>query len=247
MHREILAEVITGERCVWVLLLQPYPLGTVADDDLASRPIHRQERLDILFHRDAADVGRNRPRQREKILGMGFEQMGVHTTAPICQILEAARRKFEAQRLRTHHAAHGGAVKPAQRPVGSAHRHRKPRAQILRELRVIRSRKAHSVTQTEPPGAKAERPFGCNVKRLRRKLKNAAFHSLVGQDRQTDFRVCRAADVVKVAGSNEPDFVPEPTKPCSRLSQSADHAVGLRKPRVGNDHDSHAGHNRIVG
>src|ERR1700723_1290374 len=76
---ELLAEAVAHERGMRRLPLQPRPLRPVADDDFAAGPGHVEERVDILFHRDPADVRRDGALQREKILRMGLENLRIHT------------------------------------------------------------------------------------------------------------------------------------------------------------------------
>jgi len=224
-----------------VLLLEPRPLRAVADDHLAAGPGHLEECIDVLFDRDTADVGRDRARQGEGILRIRLEHLGIDAAAPGRQVLEAMRREILAHRGGAHHAARGRAVEPAQRPVGSPERDGEARPQILRKLGVIRGRKGQAGLQAKAPGAQAQGSFGRDVHRLRRECRNVLFHLFVGQQRQVDFRVCRAGDAPKIAGGDHADFVAKTAQPRRGLRQGADHAVRLRKPRVGNDHDSHAG------
>jgi len=142
MHREILAETVADERGKRVLFLEPRPLRTVADDDLAAGPGHLQECIDVLFDRHAADISGDRARQREEILRMGLEQLGIDAPAPSRQVFEAMRREIEAHRSGAHHATRSRAVEPAQRPVGSPQRDGEARPQVLRKLSVIRGREA---------------------------------------------------------------------------------------------------------
>jgi len=68
MPGEILLEAVPRESHVRILALEAHALGTVADHDLAAAPRHLQERLDVLFDRNAPHVGGERPWQVEKIL-----------------------------------------------------------------------------------------------------------------------------------------------------------------------------------
>jgi len=240
MHREILAEAVADERGMGILFLEARAFRPVADDDLAARPGHVQECIDVLFDGHAPDIGGDRARQREEILRMGLEHLGIDAPAPSRQVLEAMRREIPAYRGGAYHAARSGAVEPAKRPIGNPERDREARAQILRKLSVIRGRKGHAGPQAETPGARAQRSFGGDVQRLRRERENAALHLPVGQERQAYFRVRRAGDAGKLPWSDHADFVAEAAQPRRGLRQSADHAVRLGKPSVRDDHDSHA-------
>jgi len=239
MHRQILAETVAEERGMRMLLLEPCPLRTVADDDLAAAPRHVQECADILLDRYPSDIGGDGARHREQCHRMGLEDPGIDAAPPGRQVAESARGKIAAYRGGAHHAACGRAVEPAQCPIGQADRDRKAGAHVLRKLSVIRARKAHAGLQAEAPGAQPQGAFGRNVQSLRRERENAAFHLGVRQQRQTDFRVRRTGDAVEIPGGEHPHLVTEAPEPCRGLREGADHAVGLGKPRVRNDHDSH--------
>src|SRR6202020_1128706 len=105
MPRQVLAEAIADEGRVRVLLLEPRPLRTVADGDLAAGPGHVQESVDMLLDGDAAHIGGDRTRQSEEMLRVRLEYLGIHAPAPGGQVPEATRRQIEAHRGRAHHAA----------------------------------------------------------------------------------------------------------------------------------------------
>jgi len=240
VFRQILAESIAQIYRAGKLLFEPRSLGAVADHDLGAGPVHFQECLDILFDGDSADIGGDGARQREKTFRIRLEYLGVDAAAPSRQVLEAMRCKIMAHRGGAHHASLCRAMEPAQRAIRGTDRHREARAQVLRELRVIRGGKTHAMAQTEASRAEAERPLGRDVQGLRRVGQDAALQPAIRKDRQPNFRVCRAGNVVEVARIDDPHFVTKTTQPRHGLRQRTDHAVGLRKPRVGNDHDPHA-------
>jgi len=122
MLRQILAEAVADEGGMGILFFEARALRTVADDDLAAGPGHVQECIDVLFDRHAPDIGGNRARQRQEILRMGLEHLGIDAPTPGRQVLEAMRREIPAYRGGAHHAARGRAVEPAQRPVGDPER-----------------------------------------------------------------------------------------------------------------------------
>jgi len=63
-----------------------------------------------------------------------------------------------------------------------------------------------------------------------------------GADSIRETMVALQADRIRhgVRAIDDPDLMAESAEPCRGLSQRPHHPVGLRKPRVGNDHDSHA-------
>jgi len=223
-----------------MLLLEPRPFRTVADDELAAAPGHVQESVDVLFDRHAPHIGGDRARQGQKVLRVGLEYVGIHAAAPTGQVVEALRGQIPAHRGGAHHAAHGGAVKPAQRAVRGLERDWEPCAQILGKLRVIGGGEADTPADAETPRAQAQRAFGCDVQRLRREAQDALFHFSIGQDREADFRIGWTGDAVKIARLNDSDLMTETPEPCGGMRERADDAVGLRKPCIGDNHDSHA-------
>jgi len=240
MIGEVFAEAIAGKRGVRKLLFEFRSLRPVTDHDLAARPGHAQECADVLLHGDASHIGGNGPRQIEKVLAARLENLGVHAALPVGQVVEAVRGELVAQRGGAHHAACCGTVEAAQNAVRSLDGNRKARAQVLRKLGVVGGGEAQSPAYAKTPRAQAQRTFGRDVQRLRRKLQNGALDLLERKQRQADFRVGRAGDAAKITRGQGFDLMAEATQPRNRLTQGAHHAVGLRAPGVRDDHDFHA-------
>ena len=239
MAGQFVAEFVAGKGGVGILLLQPRALRPVPDHHLAAGPGHAEKGIDILFDGDAPDVGGNGARQLEKILQARPKFLGVHAALPMRQIAEPLRRQFLAHRSRAHHAAHGGAVKAAQRSVGDLHGNGESRPQILRKLRVIRGGEAYAPPQAKAPRAQSQRPLGGNMQRLGCEGENVFFDFFVREQRQPYFRIGRAGDATEILRRQHSDLVTKAPQPRRGLRQRADHTVGLRKPRIGDDHDSH--------
>jgi len=236
---EILGKSKPRERRSRIQALQPPAFRAVADHQFAAVPRHAQERLDVLLHRDTAHVGCDRSGQIQEVFGSRLEEIRIHAAPPGGQILEAALLQFVAQRLRAHHATHRSAVEPVQGPIGECDRNRKARPQVLRELGMVGGGESQPAPQAVAPRREAERPFGRDVQRLRGERFDALFQAFPRQQRQADLRISRARDAAKVPGRQHPDLVAEAAEPFGGLRQGAHDAVGLRKPGVGNDHDSH--------
>jgi len=183
MVDEVLAELIADKDRTRILALQPGALGAVAHDDLAAVPRHAQEGVDVLLNGDAPDVGRDRPRQVEKILCRRLEFFRVHAALPARQILEAVRRKIRAHRSGAYHATHGGSMETPQHSVRYVQRYGESRPQVLRKLRVIRGGEADSALDAEAPCAEAQGAFGRDMQRLRRECENVARDFLVRKQR----------------------------------------------------------------
>jgi len=241
VSREVIGKPETGEGCMRVLRLEACSLRTVADDDLAALPGHAQESLDVFFYRDPPHIGGDRPWQLEKALGCRLEQFGVHAPAPCRQVPEAARFEVAAHRCRAHHAACGGAMKAVQCPVGESERNGKPRPKVLGKLGVVRGGEAQLPSQTVGARGESQRTLGRYVQGLRLEFGNFLPYPPSRQQGQANLRVGRAGDVAKILGRQHPDLVTEAAQPVSRLRQGTDDPVGLRKPGVRDDHDSHVG------
>ena len=157
---------------------------------------------------------------------------------PMHQIAESPRRQLLRHCRGTYHAALGRAVESTQHRVGQPQRDRQARFQILRELRVIRGRKAQSAAHAVAPRAPAERALGGNVQRLRLERPDALCHGAPRQHGYPDLRIGRTGNGYEVARCDHPDFVAEAAQPGRRLRQCGHDAVGHREPGVGHDHDS---------
>ena len=70
--------------------LQLARLRPVADDDLRARQIERQERRQVLFHREAADADENRAGQIDCRGALGAEEVGIDAARPHRQMRKAA-------------------------------------------------------------------------------------------------------------------------------------------------------------
>ena len=134
-----------------------------------------------------------------------------------------------------------GAVEPAQRPVGGPIGIGKRARRYCGKLRVVRGGEAHAATQAVAPRGEAERTLGRDVQRLRRECADGALRP--GWPGSSDSRISGyvgQATLRKSRGVSILHFVAEAAEPRGGLRQGAHDAVGLRKPRVGNDHDPHA-------
>jgi len=116
---QILAELESGEDGIRILGLQTCALGPVADDDLAAGPGHAQEGVDILLDGHSPHISGDRPAQLQETLAARLEQVGVDAAAPTGEIVESMGRQLLAHVRGADHATHGGAMKAAQRRVGS--------------------------------------------------------------------------------------------------------------------------------
>jgi hypothetical protein len=139
-----------------------------------------------------------------------------------------------------HHAAVCSGVEPAQRGVGERQRYRPARAQVLRELGVIRGSEAQSATHAVLASGEAERPLRRNVHGLRAECIESLRHLSHRRDRNADFRVTGARKSAKGARLHEPDHVSEAPEAGRGMRERVHDAIGLRVPGVAHDHDSHA-------
>src|SRR4029077_2974245 len=102
-----------------------------------------------------------------------------------------------------HHAMLRGAVKPKQPGIRHPQRNRPPRAQILRELCVVRSRKAQPVVQAVAPGRKTERPFRVDRQRLGLERLDLARELPHGPEGNAYLRICRTGERTEVLRGDE--------------------------------------------
>jgi hypothetical protein len=230
----------TGEHGFGILGFQPRPLRPVADDDLAALPRHPQEGLDVLLDGNPSNISGERALQVQKVLRGGFEQIGVDPPPPGGKVLKPAGRQFLAHRDGAHHATCRGPMETIQHPIRKAHRDREARPQVLGELGVVGRREAQPQLQAMAAGAESERTLGGDMQGLRIEFADFLAHQTGRQQREADFRIGRTGNAAKILGREHPHVVAEAAQPLTRLSQRSDHAVGLGKPGIGDDHDSHA-------
>ena len=223
-----------------MLGLQPRALRTVTDDDLAALPRHLQERVDILLDRHPADVGGDRPREVQEGLVTRPEQLGIDAASPRGEVAESPVGQFAAHRRGTDHATDCLAVEPAQHPVGQADRDRVAGTQVLRELGMVGRREREAMADAVAAGGEAQRALGCDVDGLRLEFTDPGGDFRPRQQREADFRVGRARKAAEFVRRHHRDVVAEAAQGRCGLAQRADDAVGLRQPRVGDDHDSHS-------
>jgi len=183
VRSEILGKSKPGERRLRIQALQPRALRAVADHQFAAVPRHAQERLDVLLHRDTADVGCDRAGQTQEVLGSRLEEIRINAAPPGGQIVETALLQLVPQRLRADHATRRGAVEPVQGPIGECDGNRKARPQVLRELGMVGRGESQSAPQAIAPRREAERPFRRYVQGLRREIIDALFHEFPRQQR----------------------------------------------------------------
>jgi len=79
------------------------------------------------------------------------------------------------------------------------------------------------------------------VQRLGREFGNASGYDFAGQQREPDFRVGGTGNTAKILRGEQADLMSEAAQPLGGLRERAHHTVGLWKPGIGYDHDSHDG------
>ena len=239
MRSQVLTEAGPEEMCVRIARLQMHPLRATANDDFGSVPWHLEEGPDVLLHRHAANAGSDGPREIQEALVARTEQIGIDAAPPGGQIGKSTAREFAPHRGRADHATNSTAVKPAQHPVAESDRNRVAGAQILRELGVEgsceREFSRHAIAARGHP----QRALGGDVHGLGQKLCKAGREFFGRAQREPDFRIGGARDAPELGRGEQIDVVTEASHRGCGGCQGADHAVGLRQPRIGHDHDPH--------
>ena len=86
MRRQRFPFQLTEKVGIWKAALQLARLRALADDDLRARQIERQERRQVLFHREAADVDENRAGQIDCRGARRAEEVGIDAARPHSQM-----------------------------------------------------------------------------------------------------------------------------------------------------------------
>ena len=132
----------------------------VADDHARARQVERQQRLEILLDRDAADIKKDRPRQAEAARRRAAGTSVIDAARPDAHAREAAPRQFVADRGRRRHHRRRGRVEMAQQMVGPILGDQRARAHIFGKARVIAGGEQPPALQAIAPRRPADRPFG---------------------------------------------------------------------------------------
>ena len=90
MRRQGFAFQLTEKVGIRKATLKLERLRPLADDDLRAGQIERQERRQILFHREAADADENRSGQIDCRGALGAEEVGIDAARRHRQMREAA-------------------------------------------------------------------------------------------------------------------------------------------------------------
>ncbi len=219
--------------------LQIGPRRSVSDDDLAARQPQRQERVQVLFHRDAPDAEEDRPRQVEQALRTGMEQAEIDAAAPAHDIAEAMALQFLLHRRGRDHHGGGRRMEAAQQPVAPAFGDRPARRDILREAGVIAGGEGSLLRQADRAREPADRPFRRDMDMVGREIRDPCRERPAGGERQADIGIARQADLAEALRRQRGRRRPEIRRRLDHPLERAHHPVDLRPPGVGRDQDAH--------
>ena len=122
MRGEVLPGLLAEEDGIRIFAFELGLLRSIADHDLGARQIQRQERFEILLHRDAAHGHEDRSRQIELSRMIGIEQFGIDAARPEAELAKTAFGQFLAERDGRDHRHGASGVEAAQDPVADAGR-----------------------------------------------------------------------------------------------------------------------------
>ena len=208
-------------------------LRTVADDHLRSRQIEREERFEILLHRDAAHGHEDRPRQIQRNRVVGIEQLGVHAARPEAELAKSTRGKFLAQRIRCDHDHRRGGMKVTQHRIADAGRQPGAHLDIFREARGVGRGKRKLATTAIGAHGPADRAFGRDMDGVRRSRLDPPRDLAPVRQRDAQPRIGRQRHRRKAVRREKADVGIQRRSAAGERGQRADDAVNLRMPRVG--------------
>ena len=218
--------------------LERLELGAAPDNDLFPRQIEIEERFEVFFDRDPADVEEDGPLAEQANVA-GTEQRGVDAPAPRHETLEAFARQFLHERWRCHHRRARSAMKPAFERIAEGLRHWQASGQIFRKARVIARGERPARSYARGPRRKADRAFRRDVDIVRLHRLDPASHLARCDESEADLRVGRHGNSSEVVRRDEHSLMAEPRKVPSKLRIGVHDAVDLRVPGVRRDQTAH--------
>jgi hypothetical protein len=127
----------------------------------------------------------------------------------------------------------------SQERVRPCFRNRRTLADVLRELRVIRSGERKSVADAMAARRNSERPLGRDMDRIRLEAVDRRGELTTRKQREPDLGVGRTRNGSKVGRRNYRHVVAESLELAARSTQGRDDAVDLRLPCIGDDCEFH--------
>ena len=214
--------------------------GPVADYPFAAGQVQAQERLDVFFYRDPAEVDENRPLPSVCWFGQWPEQLGIDPPRPQRNPLDTVAVQFLAQGVRGHHGAQCGVVEPAHERVAPADGDkRQAQGHVLGKPGMKGGGEGSAPAAAPPARGHPQRPLGDDVDGVRSETLQLADQPTPGQHAEANFRVAGAGDAAPAGRSEESDFMTKGGQFPLHIGQDAHHPVDLGMPCVGNERDFH--------
>src|ERR1700722_7752626 len=124
--------------------LKLLPCRSIPNDGLPTRPIQRQESLEILFDRHTRAGKKNRFGKVEDARRTRSEKVAVDAMRPAHQTNKSARVQLASHSLSRHHHARAGVVESTKQRIDKSARRDTSYSKILREAGVVARRKRAS-------------------------------------------------------------------------------------------------------
>ena len=131
-------------------------------------------------------------------------------------------------------------MEAAHQRVAERSRNAERGGQEFGEARVKRGREGQAGAPAVRACREAERPFGGDMDRVRQASREPALHLGAGAPGELDLGIAGAAQARKERRLDHHHLVPARSQALAEIEQRRDHAVDLRRPRVGDDRDPHA-------
>ncbi len=168
-----------------------------------------------------------------------MEDVEIDAARPQHDVREVVFFEVAFDHRRGRHHRERRLVEPVQELVGCGNRNAEARLHILRKARVIRRGERQLVLDRVCAGGHAERAFSGDVQRIRRERADALAQLALREQRQANLRIGRARNRLEFERRQQVDAVAQRGQLARGVFQRAYHAIDLRFPCIGDDHDLH--------
>ncbi|EWS58332.1 hypothetical protein Y694_03786 [Methylibium sp. T29-B] len=171
---------------------------------------------------------------------VGAEQAQVDAARPPARVPEAAGAQVVHDGRRGRQRAQPGVVEAPQQRIAPGRGQARARVHVLGKAAVVRSGERPAARAGHRARQPAQRPLGGDMQAVGREGIDAPRDAAARGQRQLDLGVAGAGHAAKALRRQQLHLVPELLQLAARHLQRADHAVDLRFPGVGDDHQLHA-------
>jgi len=209
-----------------------------ADHDLGAGEVEGEERLDVLLHRDAADIEEDGTRIGKGRVRHGPETVHVHAALPQPHVLESLRFQLPLHGRRAGHGGDGAGVEPALDPPDQAlGDERKAGMDIFGEAGVEGRGEFDAVLEADGARAEAHRALGRDMHRVRREFADELLEALARKDREANLGIGGKRHAEAALRRRIAHLVAHRRQLLAEQLQRRHDTVDLRLPGIGDDKD----------